>query len=498
MTLRWKYSLRQRLLAGLFLVSCLYWGAVAVLTIQDNMDEVHELYDIHLAHTALALLRLHDPGTGQSEPVTGAAATQMIEQLFQRWPDLPERGTSAGPLLPEQDAKRPSSSTFTGQSTGSKNVQFGRTLRYQVWDQQGHLRFQSANAPDTPMTQQTGFSEGPDLQGKVWRHYSIWNRSHESRVIVSEANDLRTQLVRSVAFSSVDPIVLGMPVFILLVWLSIRNGLWPLTHLSREIATREPRSLALIDERDLPRELRPMVSALNDLLRRVRQTLDNERRFNDNAAHELGTPLAAIQAHLYVARGADNEAERQLALDQVQQGVARSMRVVSQILTLARLDPQQVMPDLAAVNLGDVAQNVCAELAPLALQRDQTLELMAEPDTVLPGGSADLLHRLIANLVDNAIRYTPNGGNIQVEVGREPAGIRLSVSDDGPGIAPAQREQVFARFYRLADQSQPGTGLGLAICRCIADLHHAQIELSDGPQGRGLTVSVLFDIRWLT
>ena len=326
----------------------------------------------------------------------------------------------------------------------------------------------------------------------------IWNRSHEWRVIVSESNDLRTQLVRSVALSSVDPIVLGMPVFILLVWLSIRNGLWPLTHLSRELTAREPRSLALLDETALPRELRPMVSALNDLLRRMRQTLDNERRFNDNAAHELGTPLAAIQAHLYVARSADNEAERQLALDQVQQGVERSIRLVRQMLILARLDPQQVMPDLAAVNLGDIARNVCAELAPLALQREQTLELMADPEIVLPSANADLLHRLIANLVDNAIRYTPQGGNVQVEVSREPSGIRLSVNDDDPDVAPAQREKVFARFYRLADQSQPGTGLGLAICRSIADLHHAQIELSDGPQGRGLSASILFDIRWLT
>jgi len=491
---RQNYSLRQRLLAGLFVVSCCYWSVIAVLTIQDNMTEVHELYDIHLAHTALALLRLNEPDAAHSTPVLGSAATPTIERIFQQWPDLPERGAHAGSTAPGLNGQRPSLSIAPEKSIVSKNAKYGQTLRYQIWNSADRLTFQSVNAPDTPMTQQLGFSESKDPQGKVWRHYSIWNRSHEWRVIVSEANDLRTQLVRSVAISSIDPIVLGMPLFILLLWLSIRKGLWPLTQLSHEIATREPRSLALLEEGAIPRELRPIVSALNDLLRRMRQTLDNERRFNDNAAHELGTPLAAIQAHLYVARSADNDAERQLALDQVQQGVARSIRLVSQMLTLARLNPQQVLPDLAAVNLGDIAQNVCAELAPLALRRDQNLELMAEPDTMLAAASADLLHRLIANLVDNAIRYTPDGGNISIEVRNEPAGLRLSVSDDGPGIAPAQREQVFARLYRLADQSQPGTGLGLAICRSIANLHHAKISLSDGPNNRGLTVSVVFDI----
>ena len=492
------YSLRQRLLAGLFVVSCVYWSVIAILTSQDDMDEVHELYDIHLAHTALALLRLNEPDAAHSTPITGSAAMQTIDRIFQQWPDLPERGAPIGSSAPAPDGQRLSSSTVMEKSIVSRNVKYGQTLRYQIWNSADRLMFQSANAPDTPMTQQLGFSESKDSQGKVWRHYSIWNRSHEWRVVVSEANDLRVQLVRSVLISSIDPIVLGMPLFILLLWLSIRKGLWPLTHLSREISKREPCSLELLEEGSLPRELHPIVSALNDLLRRMRQTLDHERRFNDNAAHELNTPLAAIQAHLYVARSADNDAERQKALCQVQLGVERSIRLVSQILTLARLDPQQVLPDLAAANLGDIAQNVCAELAPLALQRDQNLELIADPDIVLAAASADLLHRLIANLVDNAIRYTPLGGNISIEVHSEPAGLRLSVSDDGPGIAPEQREQVFNRFYRLADQSQPGTGLGLAICRSVADLHHAQISLADGPCGRGLTVSVLFDIRWLT
>jgi signal transduction histidine kinase len=283
-----------------------------------------------------------------------------------------------------------------------------------------------------------------------------------------------------------------MPVLILLLWLSIKKGLEPLTDLSREIATRKSGSLTLFDQKNAPRELRPIVLALNELLQRMAKTLDNERKFNDNAAHELRTPLAAIQAHIFAARSAGSETERQQSLEQAQRGVDRGIRLVSQMLTLARLEPTQELPDLAPVNLNEIAQSVCAELAPLALQRGQTLELLAEPDMPALKGNADLLSRLLGNLVDNAIRYTPQDGHIWIKVNHCDAGLQMSVCDDGPGIAPAQRDKVFNRFYRLVDQSQPGTGLGLAICRSIADRHHAQISLDSGPKGRGLTVLVTF------
>ncbi len=183
-----------------------------------------------------------------------------------------------------------------------------------------------------------------------------------------------------------------------------------------------------------------------------------------------------------------------MSIEQAQRGVDRGIRLVSQMLTLARLEPTQGLPDLRPVNLADMAQEVCAELAPLALQRDQTLEFVTVADLPKMMGNADLLARLLGNLVDNAIRYTPRCGHITVAVNRCEAGLQMVVGDDGPGIAPAQRDKVFNRFYRLADQSQPGTGLGLAICRSVAELHHAHISMSDTEHGTGLTVSVTFSI----
>jgi two-component system sensor histidine kinase QseC len=484
-------SLSQRLLAGLAAVSFLYWAVVVSIGIRDNLTEVHELYDIHLTHTALALLRLSNPNSTSSGFISGIEAEQTIEQIFKNWPDLPER-VSPEPSHPV--ARRGLVASLPDKEVVAKNVAYGKSLRYQIWSRGGGLVFRSTHAPDTPITEQLGFSDSKDLNNKDWHHYSIWDRNHALRVIVSEAKEVRSELVQGIAFSAIGPIALGMPVLILLLWLSIKKGLVPLTNLGREITARKPDSLTLLDDKNVTPELRPIVLALNGLLRRMAQTLDNERRFNDNAAHELRTPLAAIQAHLYAAHSADNEGERLLSIAQAQHGVDRGIRVVSQMLTLARLDPTQGLPDLRPVSLADMAQEVCAELAPLAMQREQNLELIATPDLPALMGNADLLARLLSNLVDNAIRYTPQGGHIQVEVKKCAVGLQMSVCDDGPGIEPAQRDKVFNRFYRLADQSQPGTGLGLAICRNVADLHHAHISMEDNPHGSGLCVSVTFSI----
>jgi signal transduction histidine kinase len=281
-----------------------------------------------------------------------------------------------------------------------------------------------------------------------------------------------------------------LPVLVWLLSLSIRKGLRPLELLAHEIRRRKPDKLTPVDSAQVPREVGSLVQSLNALLVRVSSALEGERRFTANAAHELRTPLAAMRLHLHVARGAESEDERQRALDLLQQGVERSGRLVEQLLTLARLDPEQALPQPRPVDLSEVAQTVCAERAPLALQRDQTLELHADADLPSASGNADLLAMLLSNLVDNAIRYTQTGGHIDVAVRRTPGGVQVEVRDDGPGIAAEHRERVFERFYRADSHEQAGTGLGLAICRRVADLHQATIKLADRAGGCGLLVTV--------
>jgi two-component system sensor histidine kinase QseC len=488
-----RHSLGQRLLLGLVVVSFVYSLGIAWFTVRDSVDEVYELFDVHLAQTALALLRVTDPDDSDPVMIPKRAEPPALGEIFNQWPDLAHRlGRSPASDTPHltPPAGQPRAPVVAG-SIHSMHEDYEKNLRYQVWGGDGSLLLRSANAPDLPMTPRDGYSESTDADGQVWRHYGVWDRHHDFHILVSEAHELRNRLVRNIALHVASPLALGLPVLIALLWFSIHRGLNPLGVLTRAIETREPQNLMPLDVLHAPWEVRPMVQALNELLARMTQTLEGERRFTANAAHELRTPLAAIQAQLYVVRSAQGEAERARSLDQLQRGVERGIRLVGQMLTLARLDPEQALPDVQAVALAEVAQAVCAELAPLALQREQTLELHAEADLAPLAGNADMLSMLLSNLVDNAIRYTPRGGHIDIAVRREADSFVLEVGDDGPGIPEPQRERVFDRFYRIASQTEPGTGLGLAICQRIAQLHGARVTLGVGANGKGVLARVL-------
>jgi two-component system sensor histidine kinase QseC len=486
-----RHSLSRRLLLSLIVVTFGCWGVIAWFTVQDSSNEIDALFDAHLAQTALALLRVTDPDENDPAMMPVRPEDPALLKMFRAWPELPERLGAGGP------SKAPQSSIDAPRLVGSTNAMYAvyeRNLRYQVWSGQGVLILSSANAPAVAMTNQDGYSQSTDGDGRVWRHYGVWDQHHDFRILVSEAHDLRGQLVRRIALHVASPLALGLPVWILLLWFSIRRGLDPLRILAREIAKRKPQNLMPIDERGAPKEVRPMVLALNDLLHRMTRTLEGEQRFTAHAAHELRTPLAAIQAQLYLAHTAEGKTQRMQALTNLQQAVERAIRLVSQMLILARLDPEQALPDAKLVNFGEVVQLVCAELAPLALQRDQTLDLVLEPELPALSGNADMLSILIRNLVDNAIRYTQRAGHINIDVRNSESGLRMQVSDDGPGIPATQRERVFDRFYRLAGQEQSGTGLGLAITRRIAELHKARMTLAEGTLGQGVTVSVMFSV----
>jgi signal transduction histidine kinase len=263
--------------------------------------------------------------------------------------------------------------------------------------------------------------------------------------------------------------------------------LQPLAAVALEIASRDSDHLVELRPARAPEEVRPLVEAINSLFTRVEQTLESERRFTADAAHELRTPLAALTAQAQVAMQARSAAEREHAMAQLATSLRRATRLVDQILTLARLDPED-RPPTGRVDLGGLAEEVCARHGALALEKDIALELNAEPVTV-PGDS-DMLRILLRNLVDNAIRYTPVGGQVTVAVTRE----GLSVTDSGPGIPVEERARVFNRFHRLAGQDIEGSGLGLSIVARIAERHGAAISLDSGADGRGLKISVRFPV----
>jgi len=483
-------SLSLRLLLALVLTSLLYSVGIGWLTIRDSVDEIYELFDVHLAQTGLALLRVTDPDEEDFTTLPSPGQSPDLHKIFGQWPELPQRLATLRSTTPGQGQTR-AAEVLAG-STQSMHSQYEKSLRYQVWGNDGQLILRSANAPISPMTEQEGLSESTDDQGQVWKHFAAWDRHHDFRVVVSEDNALRSRLVRNIALHLASPVVIGLPVLIVLLWFSINRGLIPLNKLTSEIEARKPDNLAPLDETQVPNEVRPMIVALNHLLLRMVNSLEGERRFTANAAHALRTPLAAIQAQVFVVRSAHSDQERQRALDQLQRGVERGIRLVSQMLTMARLDPQQPPPDHAPVILADVVQEVCAVLAPLALERHQTLELDAQSDLEKLSGNADMVSMLVSNLIDNAIRYTQDHGLIHVHVLRDAGALCVKVSDNGPGIPVHQRNHVFERFFRLAQSDQPGTGLGLSICQRIAELHGAALAVGEGLHGTGTTVTVRF------
>jgi signal transduction histidine kinase len=288
----------------------------------------------------------------------------------------------------------------------------------------------------------------------------------------------------------VVPLVLLLPVMILAVAWIVSRGLLPLRYVTAEVQRRDVRSLRPLALSDLPREIEPLVGELNRLLARLQDAFAAQRAFISDAAHELRSPLTALRLQLQLLDSAADDSERIEARGRLGAAVERAIHLAEQLLTLARTDPQDAAGELTAVDLSSCAARGIADTHDLALARDIELSLDAEPN-IRVNGDAEALRILVRNLVDNAVRYSPSKGSVNVRCRTTPEGAVLEVTDAGPGIAAADRERVFDRFYRRAAAQESGTGLGLAIVKAIAERHGAQVVLDDAPGG-GLRVAVSF------
>jgi len=437
------FSLRRRLLGLLLGGVAAAWLATTVFGYIDAHHEVDELFDAQLAQAAQTLLALagHDEGDD-------------IEDL------------------------------------GDATHKYQRRLRFQIWRADGKLLMRSKNAPKTPLTATNGFSETHGKNGH-WRHFSQWNEERSLQVQVSENHHIRDDLIGHIAWRLLLPALFGLPLIGLWVWLATRQALSSLDDIAKQIASRAPQQLQPLTPATAPEEIRTMLEALNGLFQRVEAALEGERQFTADAAHELRTPLAALQAQLQVALRARDDDERDRSLAQLQSGLTRASHLVDQMLQLARLDPESGLPNPQPVDLAMLAESVCADLGPLILDKNLDFALDAAPGCTV-NGQAEWLRVLIRNLVDNAIRYTPAGGTLRVSVSRTAGQCRLCVSDSGPGIPAGERDAVLRRFHRLDQGTQPGSGLGLAIVARIAELHGAELELSTAENLQGLQAIVVW------
>ena len=369
-----------------------------------------------------------------------------------------------------------------------RGVEPDAPLVVQVWNRDGVQVVRSRGRLEAPARGDPGFATVATRDGP-WRVYSVIAAGE--LVQVAQPLSTRDDLAASLALRTIVPWLIAMPLTALLLWFAIARALAPLERVASALARRTPRELAPLPPLGWPREVQPLVDALNALLARLDAALAAQRTFVADAAHELRTPLTAVHLQAQLAARATDDAERAAALAAMKGGLSRATRLAEQLLALARADDAPAAPPLP-VDLVAIARTVVALQAAVAAAGDVDLGLVAPDNAVVVAGDPDALTVLLSNLVDNAVRYTPRGGAVDVVVERRAGDPTLVVRDTGPGIPAEAREQVFGRFARGRDAAVPGSGLGLAIVRRIAERHAARIELGDGEQGRGLVVTVVF------
>jgi two-component system sensor histidine kinase TctE len=312
----------------------------------------------------------------------------------------------------------------------------------------------------------------------------------EVTVQVAQTTLRRDQLAARFVTMDILQDLLLVAATLLLVYFGVRFGLAPLVRLREDLEKRTAEDLCPVDEAHIPSEVQPLVQALNRLLRLLRATSEAQQRFLANAAHQLRTPLAGLQTQLELAAKEQDPPRLRERLRRLQDAASRLVRLTNQVLALARVEPSaSLLQGMRTIDLRNVVETSASTYLDRALAKNIDIGFEAAP--ALIHGSDWLARELTANLVENALSYTPCGGQITVRCGTRGREVYLEVEDNGPGIPEGERERVFERFYRLPGSAGEGSGLGLAIVQEIAQVHRARIKM-DTPRGGGTRVEVSF------
>lgn len=307
---------------------------------------------------------------------------------------------------------------------------------------------------------------------------------HAALVQVAETLDKRAHLANEIIKGVILPQFIILPIVLALVWFALARGLSPLAELQQRIRARRPDDLSPIDATQVPEEISPLVGSLNDMLGRLSQTIDMQKRFIADAAHQMKTPLAGMRMQSELALRQLDPGEIHRSLEQLAKSSESATRLVNQLLALARAE-NQPHTGLAfeQVDLNALARDTVQDWVQASFSYRIDLGFEASDAQVAIEGNAIMLRELLSNLIDNALRYTPAGGSVTVRVRIDAQQAILEVEDTGPGIAPAERAHVFERFYRILGSSASGSGLGLAIVREIVQQHGAEVDVFSNPRG---------------
>ena len=362
-------------------------------------------------------------------------------------------------------------------------------LVVQVWTPDGVQIFRSISGAALPQRAVLGFSN-VKVNGTTYRIFSVQTSSQTVQIAQDMA--VRQRMAGNLALRTAAPIGIMAPILMLVVWWVVSASLGPLARVRRQVAARQADDLSSVSEAGLPDEVQPLVHELNLLLGRVKTAFEAQQHFVADAAHELRTPLAALKLQVVSLERADGEATRAVAVARLGAGIERATRLVAQLLVLARQEASATAGNsFGPVDLGELAKRTLGDMAGAASVRSIDLGLH-HLDQVQVMGQQDALLILLRNLLDNAIKYTPEGGTVDLDLRATKTGVTLSVEDSGAGIPAPERERVFNRFYRVPGSAAGGSGLGLAIIKAIAQRHGATLTLDQSQRLGGLCVQINF------
>jgi two-component system sensor histidine kinase QseC len=453
-------SIRARLVASILIAMVVILGLTAVGSYEVAKHESEELFGARLATSA-----------------------RVLEAMVAR---AVQDATLAAPLVIALPKELEQGAGEHGSALGHA---YETKIVFQVWRDDGSLLVRSTSAPSDPFSPNVAGFSTQRVNGELCHVFVL--QSGNTWVHVAEKNEVREELLHDLGIAVMAPLVAGALLLLVLVNALVLYGLAPLRQLAASIQSREPESLGAIELRKVPTEVRGVVGALNDLLRRVALAFDRERRFTDAAAHELRTPIAALKIHAENVVRAANERERAHSMAKLMQALERTWKLADQMLAYSRTQNAADEPR-ASVDLRAVVREAVMQLEPIRLGKSQHVVVEAGAgDTRIMGSPAKLL-RLVFNLLDNASRYAPEQSTIKVALEKAGGLVRLSISNGGPAIPPELRERVFEPYYRVPGSSSEGSGLGLAIVKEVAAQHGACVSLEALDESGGTTVKVAF------
>lgn len=457
-----RYSSRRQILVGILSSMLLILGGIGWIAKVVSEHETQQVFNARLATSARVLEAM--------------VATQL------------KTATINSPILitlpPELEQPGNDHTTEPGH-------RYENELVFQVWNSEGLLLAHSKYAPTGRLGPLVAGFSSQEINGYLWQVFAL--KSGSIWILVGERDDVRTAIARDISLGIIVPIFIGGLLLMFIVNTLAMKGIRAVETLSQLIASRDPTSGEPLVVRHMPIEVEPVIEGINALVVKVKEAFWREQRFIDSAAHELRTPLAAIQLHLQNALRSEGPAERQISLESALTASRRAAKLAEQLLAFSRINAADLHAEKAHICLADVSQEVAAMMQPILEQRQQHIEFYGQVRTTIRANKIQI-ERLIQNLLENASHYGIAPGTIHLLVRLSSDSLELVVENDGEPIPEVERERIFIPYYRVLRKDSAGSGLGLAIVKEIANQHKATLTVEDKTPGQGTRVRVSFPI----